>query len=300
MQPESDNSAEKISGSNTARRSSVKTSVVLVTSSGLQYQGTRTTSGTIGSSDLAASNGLEVTLSARELQEATNRVTLEDISTRASIVGSAVSDGTLDKLQPRLKNALTTPVGRDPQGRLISLQQSRGQLRSNSVTATILMVDGDATAIVRNRAYVTGADVEAVSSIVTVLDSTGRAVVVEDIHSTFSQQVGSWNRAKSAFDFAGGALLSLVQPDALHAATLDEFEEWPCTSEMIAATIAAGAASAAEAASLLAEASERTTSATVIAETAAFAAAMAACPETGVTCAAAAAVAIQLAAADAA
>lgn len=270
------------------------TNLFVMSDTGLVYAGTTEQLGDASGRSFSDATIAERALSKQELEDASQRVGIEMLSNRLSgsrpAFAESVAPGSA-KLRPRLKNAVSRPIGSDARGRAISIEASSAKPRHNAITSSVLVANGDAIAIIKHRWKGNGRNLVPQNTVITLLDSLGRPQVVQDVHIQTSQSVGSWQRTKSGLELASNALLSFVQPDALHAMPRDDIDDWACLTE----SLAVGAATttlAAATAGVFAATSAALLAGITAGEKAALAAeALLLCPEAVPLCAAAAAAA---------
>lgn len=276
-------------------QSVITTNMFIISDTGLMYAGTREQLGSLSGGSFSDEAATEKVLSREELEDASQRVGLEMLSTRVSgsrpALAASMASGTA-KFRPRLKNAVTRNIGTDARGRAISMEASSSIPTPNGITSSILVANGAVIAIMKHRWKGSGHNLVPTNSIITLLDSSGQMRVIEDIHVQTTQSVGAWQRTKSGLELAGNALLSFVQPDALHAMPRDEFEEWPCFTETMAVGTATTVLAGATAGLLLARSAAATAQIASYRESALAAEALALCPEAVPICAVAAEAAV--------
>lgn len=206
------------------------------TSNGMKYVGTREGTYRIDNNGRTiADSGRDVSLNAAAIAAAAAKMETEAVLNRFSKQGGTAAMRVGDDnamLRPELRNGRTIRLGtRD--GKEYALQLAPHSASGAPPSASIITVNGKAVAYrdaqysnVRGRWRVR-------HNTSTLLDSTANAKLVVDTDygvSALSAAVAS-NALRVAARVVGDALVTLVQPNALHATTLDD-SAYACQAEL--------------------------------------------------------------------
>ncbi len=275
-------------------RGTARSATWMVSDTGLVFMGAREgMHWDVSANPTLGDTGVASFMTPAAIRAATQEMEIEapasNLTTTLASVGAGTNAGTT-KIRPQIKNGVTRELGTDAAGNRFSMQASPGSSRATSVSSFVLYKNGEATNSAKIRWQSSGNARAAKRMILLALDrTTGSPAMVVDVQYDAIPTVGAWNVLKSGMGETGNALVELVQPDALHAATPDEFEEWPCMTEQIYLSAMTGATTAATGVALAANVKKIESALESGTAEAAFLAALALCPETGVMCAAAAA-----------
>jgi hypothetical protein len=135
------------------------------------------------------------------------------------------------RLRPAIANSRTVTVG-VAEGKRISVEFEDSGDAAAPPGLAIWQVDGRPVSTVATKWKRVGGRMLPVSSVTTALDRSGKPALVITTAWSYDQQAAQSHRARDVVNFLGHVALRIVQPDALHAATRDEFEEIPCTTEL--------------------------------------------------------------------
>lgn len=209
------------------------------------------------SGDLSADTGVAAPLAPNEIQRASELLfadlTVSAILNSQTFLATARSvGGPLAQRRPALNNGRTVNLG-TLAGERYEMQIANRSKSPNAPRVKILMINGKARSIEVMVWKRVAGRVRPERMTTITLDSTGTRRYIYNVEFDANRSSASVRKILNRLDLAGDAFIRLVQPDALRAATVDEFEEWPCWTEAGKSLLASSAAAAAQGVAAAAE-----------------------------------------------